>query len=169
MDDPVVHRVVVPLGVAHQLHHAGIQLREQHGEQGVQQRQHHHPRQGHGDGPAPFGWRPPAAAENDPLKPVDDGGQQIGHGRAVQHGGKNVRQHTGVGHDDAVPEYQVVDQQDGAYYAHRRQTPGKIVVILFHRAASCNIHALIIPNFSPNCKPFPELLQSAYKIFKPCC
>ena len=89
---PAADGIIVAFHAGNQLHHAPIQLRDQHMAQNIAQQRNDGPRQHQTDGPRPAGDQLPRlmgrlqpAGKQPPLDEVDHRGQQIGQQTADNH------------------------------------------------------------------------------------
>ena len=140
--DPAVNLVVIRFGVVDEHHHAVDELGDHHAEHQIQQQQHNGPGQQNADGPQPPGGvgdglpfqplDPVQARKNELFKPVDDGGQQIGHHQAHQHRRQNGRQLGQQPLQCAAHIERVVKHQNGADGEKDRQTPFQVAALTLH-------------------------------------
>ena len=89
--------------------------------------------------PEPGLWRALYAAQaraDQPLDPVDDGGQQICHHQAHQHRRQNGCQLRHHPLQRAVHIKRVIEHQNGADGEKNRQAPFQIAALSFHKGLS---------------------------------
>ena len=166
MVHPAVNGVVIDFNVAHQLHDAAVEFRQEERAQQIQRKGDDHPHQHDGAGAAEAGDVAPAPGgavlgrEESQLKKVHRRGKEVGDKRTVKNGGEGTEQLTAEVQQHAPGEERIVKNKDGGHGEKHRKANAEVGFFL-HKAPSFRenyFDTIIVPKGGGNCNPVFEVL-----------